>query len=304
MKRLVLVALFLSFFKVVSAQNTINDMVIEQIMVDIGAYSYIGQMKQTPENIRTLDSLNVTMIIVKRRLPESSSWDYMDIDTLYLESGCVTAMIQFQNCYTATFDSLGRITEKRYTRTPNSPVEKLIQVKYDSYNFPIYSYVNDGGIVFERIFQPHYNNKGILDSIACSGNSVTAAYESFRQENYKNGDSIVVTKAYHDSWKEFIHNDYFVRTLHHDTVQVCYYQENIDQFQEYTYNYLNNLLVESYFESRGVYTDATTYNKLGLPKESFGTGVTNEGCGNMLTIYEYYSVPPGKKKKARLILME
>ncbi|WP_430402269.1 hypothetical protein [Fluviicola sp.] len=319
MKQLLLFVFALLFYTSVFTQNYINEVVIEHELIETNAYSWIGQMKQTKASIRMLDSLNIGMIITKSKYPESGHLAHMGIDTLYVHKGRITELIQFQNCYKAIVDSKGRVTEKFLSRSPNSPIEEIWIFQYDSLDFPIYSLkVRPGDIRLldnryrynsasneERFALPHYNTQGILDTITYSkGNSVLDSYAVIKQDSYKNGDSIVITRTFYDAANESQRVDYFLRTVHTDTVQIRFYENRIDQFQEFTRNYLNGLEVESYFESRGVYTDATIYNSLGLPIETFGTGVTNEGRGNLVTHYEYYTIDPGKKNRVRLVKME
>lgn len=305
MKHLVLFAFILLGYTTISAQNYINEIVIEHEMVEVSGYSYIGQAKQMKTDIRTLDSLNIRMIIAKRKYEGSEYVESMGIDTLYIKKGKIVEQIRFQNCYTAKYDAKGRVTEKRYTRTPNSAVETLLKLNYDAFGFPVYFFQDDDGMIWEHAMRPYYNTQGILDSIAYLGkNGGTTGYATFKQDVYKNGDSIVITRTSSDPSSDNPRYDYFVRTVFHDTVQVRFYQDNTIGFQEYTRSYLNGKEVESYFYNFGVYTDVSTYNRFGLPAKSFGYGVTNEGNGNRITDYEYYTVDPKKKHQFRLVNLE
>ena len=317
MKQLVLFGFTLLFNTAIFSQNYINEIVIEHEQIEVGAGSWIGNQIQTKASTRTLDSLNIGMIVVKSKEPDTGELVYLGQDTLYVQNGLITEMIQFQNCYKARFDQKGRVIEKVYSRIPNSLIDEIQLFQYDSLNFPMYSLkMNPGGVWLinnhydhatstnmENIMLPYYNALGILDSITYMGSSYTPdLYAVLKQDSYKNGDSIVITRTFYDDRNEFQRVDYFLRTVQSDTVQIRYFQDNIDQFQEYTRNYLNGLLVESYFYNRGVYNYTTKYNSLGLPVEEYGTEVCSSG--DIVTYYEYYRIGGGKKNKTQLVKME
>jgi len=304
------------FYSGLSAQNYINDVVIDRKLIEETAYSSIGQAKQTKAMIRTLDSLNVVMVIEKSRLPESSQ--PYSTDTLYISNGEIAELRRHMDGYKAKYDAEGRLSEKYRYSEPNGQVSGMHIFRYDSLNFPVYSlYVSTGvswgqndnyqlntGNYKERFAQPFYNTHGVLDSVRFFGNDDAGNYlETYDQDTYKNGDSIVITRRLLVVKSGYERTDFFVRTVHYDTVQIRLYEGRINGFHEHTFRYLNGLLVESYMNS-GQYNYTTRYNRLGLPVESFGKGVTNDGCGNALTVYEYYTVNPRKKNNYRLVKVE
>ena len=286
-------------------------------MTELGAYCRIGSVQHTKTMSHTLDSMNITKIVVKNRLPESSQ--LYSTDTLRITNGEITELERYMDCYNAKYDADGRLLEKYLYFEPNKHIHGIQIFKYDSLNFPIYSlYVSMGeswnqnddfrfykGIHRERFAKPYYNPEGMLDSVAffCS-DTAQNHMETYKQTSYRNGDSVVITRRIFGFQSGYDRTDFIVRTVHQDTVQIRYYEQQVNGFQESTRNYVNGLLVESYLKSRGFYTSASKYTSLGLPVETFGTGVTNDGCGNVITLYEYYISDPRKKNKFRLVKMD
>lgn len=306
MKHLVLFVFTLCSSVPIFAQSY-NDIIIDNALENVNGYAYIGWAKQTEESIRSLDSLHIGMIITKKRLQESNEWEYGGIDTMYVEGGKITTHIQFRDCYTAKYDTKGRLTEKCYSSTPSSSMKKQLTLNYDASGFPIYSRQdNEDGTIMEKTSQPYYNAQGNIDSIAYPGNVFpTRLYETFKQDTYKNGDSIVITHSSYEPRFVDPHNEYFVRTVHHDTVYVRISANYTDNVLEFTQNYLNGREVKSsFFDGIGESSWATVYNRLGLPVESFGNRMTNSGSGNLVMDYEYYTVDPQHKQQFRLVNLE
>lgn len=316
MKQLLLfTCIFLCF--ALRAQNYLNELVIDRTMTELGAYCRIGSVQHTKTMSHTLDSMNVTKIVVKNRLPESSQ--LYSTDTLYITNGEITELKRYMDCYKAKYDVEGRLLEKHLYFEPNNRIRGIQIFKYDSLNFPIYSlYVSIGeswnqnddfrfykGIHKERFAKPYYNFEGVLDSVAFFCSDPSASHmETYKQTSYRNGDSVVIARRIFGFESGNERTDFIVRTVHQDTVQIRYYEQGVNGFNESTRNYVNGLFVESYLKSRGFYTSASSYNSLGLPVETFGTGVTNDGCGDVITLYEYYTIHPRKKNKFRLAKME
>lgn len=318
MKKRILFFLTMLFYGSLQGQNFINELVIDHEQTMAAAGYWIGPMKQTASGIRALDSLHVGMIIIKSRLLEATDFDAeMAIDTLFVNNGCIVEQIQYQNCFKVNRDSKNRVTERFISTGHGAPINEIQLFQYDSLDFPVYSctinpaaiwlvdnhYRYDKTSYNDQIVLPHYDSLGILDTLTYAENPFFT-YAVLRQDSFKNGDSVVVSRTFFNAEEVFQQVEYFVRTVHSDTVQVRFYRDEINQFQEYTRNFVNGLEVESYGYERGVYTYSTNYNSLGLPVETFGTGVSASGSGNMVWFYEYYAIDPKKKNNIRLLRLK
>lgn len=313
MKKRILFFLTFLLHGSLNGQNFINELVInhEQTMVGAGTL-------QTVSRIRTLDSLHVEMIIIKSRLLEATDFDAeMGMDTLLVRNGCIVEQIQYQNCIKVNRDSKNRVTERFISNGRGAPINEIQLFQYDSLDFPIYSctmnpaaiwsvdghYQYDASSYNDQIVLPHYDSRGILDTLTYAKNPFFT-YAVLRQDSFKNGDSVIVSRRFFNAEDVFQQAEYFVRTVHSDTVQIRFYRDTINQFQEYTRNFVNGLEVESYGYERGVYAYSTKYNRLGLPLETVGLGVSASGSGNFVSFYEYYSIDPKKKNNVRLVKMK
>lgn len=310
--------LFLSFIYCSSVwtQHFLNDLVIDRTMTELHADYKLGSTFLTEKISHVLDSLNVTKIVVTYRLPESSQ-NY-SVDTLIISNGEIIESIRYMDSYKAKYDQQGRLLEKYLYFEPNH-LRGILNFTYDSLNFPIYSlYVSKGiswnqndelkyykGIQKERFAKPYYNVEGVLDSVEfyCS-DTLENHTERIEQTSFKNGDSVVIVRELSGFINGYERTDFIIRTVFRDTVQIDYYSEQMSNLKKSTRKYVNGLLVEKYSRGSWNYTYVSTYNRFGLPDETFGTNVTNDGCGNALTVYEYYTDHPRKKDQFRKLRMK